>query len=190
MAWFLLIAISVNVLLYSALAIWAARHALREELPRIRPLAWGLAAVAGAFVLGALTRLLLVGVRLEWLDGRVSDFLLSEWHLVQSLVATSLGITGFVMVRRLGRPLRQAERIAGAVSERIPTRAELAELGLTPRENEVIVVIASGKTSDQEIAEALFISPSTAATHVKNILRKTGLRSRRDLALLSLARNG
>ena len=37
--------------------------------------------------------------------------------------------------------------------------------------------------ADREIAEQLHISPSTAATHVRNILRKTGMRSRREILL-------
>ncbi len=188
MAQVLFVAITVNVVLFAGLAVWAVRYALTEELPRIRPLAWGLAAVAIAFVLGAATRLLLVGVRLGWLDGRVSDFLLSDWHLVQSLVATTLGVGGLLLARRVGRPLRQADRIASAVSDRLPTEADLEEAGLTAREQEVLEVIAQGKLSDQEIADELFISPATAGTHIKNILRKTGMSSRRDLALLAASR--
>ncbi|QDH77909.1 response regulator transcription factor [Echinicola soli] len=44
---------------------------------------------------------------------------------------------------------------------------------LTQREREIIILIAEGKTSS-EIAEQLFISPTTAAKHRNNILAKTG----------------
>ncbi len=188
MAQALAVAITVNVLLFAGLAVWAVRYALQEDLPRIRPLAWGLAAVAVAFVLGAGTRLLLVGVRLGWLDGRVSDFLLSEWHLVQSLMATTLGVGGVMLARRLGQPLREADRIVSALADRLPTGVELEQAGLTAREREVLAVIIAGRLSDQEIADDLYISPATAGTHVKNILRKTGMKSRRDLALLAASR--
>jgi DNA-binding CsgD family transcriptional regulator len=60
---------------------------------------------------------------------------------------------------------------------------------LTVREREVVDVIGTGQLSDREIAETLFIAPATAATHVKNILRKTGLNSRRDLLLLALTKD-
>ncbi len=187
MAQVLFAAISINVLLFTGLAVWAIRYAMQEELPRIKPLAWGLAAVAIAFVLGATTRLLLVAVRLGWLDGRVGDFLLSDWHFFQSVVATALGVGGVLLARRVGGQLRQADRIVSAISDRLPSEADLEALGLTAREREVLAVIAAGKLSDIEIGEALFISPATAGTHIKNILKKTGLSSRRDLVLFVAA---
>jgi predicted ATPase/DNA-binding CsgD family transcriptional regulator len=53
----------------------------------------------------------------------------------------------------------------------------LASLGLTPREGEVLRLVARGLT-DREIAAALFISPRTANGHVANLLAKLGLESR------------
>jgi DNA-binding CsgD family transcriptional regulator len=46
----------------------------------------------------------------------------------------------------------------------------------------------SGETSDEQIAATLFISPATAATHVRNILRKARLTSRMDLMLVGARR--
>lgn len=43
--------------------------------------------------------------------------------------------------------------------------------GLTVRESEIIGLIAEGHTS-KEIAEMLYVSPDTVATHRKNICRK------------------
>ncbi len=48
---------------------------------------------------------------------------------------------------------------------------------LTSRENEVLRLLAQGN-STREIAEALFISPRTAATHITNILGKLDVSSR------------
>lgn len=180
----LFITISVNLVLFAGLAVWAIRLAVVEDQPRIRPLAWSLAVVALAFVLGAATRLLLVAVRIGWLSQDVGDFVTSEWHLVQSLVATALGVIGLLVARRFASPIRQADRFASAFSERVTGEVDLEALGLTKRESEVLAAIAAGKLSDQEIADELYISPATAGTHVKNILRKAGLSSRRDLALL------
>ncbi len=47
---------------------------------------------------------------------------------------------------------------------------------LTPREVEVIQLIADGFT-DIEIAVELIISPKTASTHRKNILKKLNLKN-------------
>ncbi|MEZ4505663.1 MAG: AAA family ATPase [Thermomicrobiales bacterium] len=53
--------------------------------------------------------------------------------------------------------------------------------GLTAREQQVLLLVAAQKT-DKEIAEALFISPHTASTHVKHVLAKLGVSSRREAA--------
>jgi len=55
---------------------------------------------------------------------------------------------------------------------------------LTGRELEILRLLAQSKTTD-EISAALFISPLTVATHRKNILRKTQVRSL--IELISLA---
>ena len=49
--------------------------------------------------------------------------------------------------------------------------------GLSHREMEVLCLIAVGK-SNREIADALCISLNTVATHVRNILTKTGTANR------------
>ena len=48
---------------------------------------------------------------------------------------------------------------------------------LTPREHEVLLLVAAGQT-DRDIAEALFISRKTASNHVANILGKLQVRTR------------
>ena len=50
-------------------------------------------------------------------------------------------------------------------------------LGLTPREAEVLALVAAGRTN-REIGAELFISEKTASVHVSNILRKLGVPSR------------
>jgi DNA-binding NarL/FixJ family response regulator len=70
------------------------------------------------------------------------------------------------------------------ITDRFPLEASAREADLSVREHEVLDVIRRGVLSDQDIGETLHISRATAATHVQNILRKTGLHDRRDLMLL------
>ena len=53
---------------------------------------------------------------------------------------------------------------------------------VTPREQEVINLIAEG-TSNQEIATILHITEKTVKNHVSNILSRIGLRDRTQLAI-------
>jgi DNA-binding CsgD family transcriptional regulator/tetratricopeptide (TPR) repeat protein len=57
-------------------------------------------------------------------------------------------------------------------------------LGLTPREREVLALVADGRTNRQ-IAEALFISNKTASVHVSNILAKLGVANRGEAAAVA-----
>jgi predicted ATPase/DNA-binding CsgD family transcriptional regulator len=52
---------------------------------------------------------------------------------------------------------------------------------LTPREHEVVALIARGR-SNKAIADELYISPATAARHVANILAKLSFTSRSQIA--------
>jgi len=53
--------------------------------------------------------------------------------------------------------------------------------GLTPREREIVTLIAAGR-SNKAIGQELGISPATAARHVANILLKLGFSSRAQIA--------
>ncbi len=65
--------------------------------------------------------------------------------------------------------------------ETAPRPSAAAELGLTPRECEVLELVAQGMTNRQ-IAEALYISVYTAGVHVSRILGKLGATSRTEAA--------
>ena len=57
---------------------------------------------------------------------------------------------------------------------------------LTPRERQVVALLAGGR-SNKAIAEELYISPATAARHVANILAKLGFTSRTQIAAWAAA---
>jgi DNA-binding NarL/FixJ family response regulator len=61
------------------------------------------------------------------------------------------------------------------------THSAAEDLGLTPREVEVLAQLARGRT-DRQIAEELFISKKTASVHVSNLLRKLDAASRIEAA--------
>lgn len=81
--------------------------------------------------------------------------------------------------RRLGGRLRAHGVRLGATGSR--KRPSTGWAALTPTELRVAEQVASGLTSPQ-IATQLFLSPRTVQTHITNILRKLGLRSRVELA--------
>ncbi|MER7788963.1 AAA family ATPase [Streptomyces sp. NPDC097640] len=59
-----------------------------------------------------------------------------------------------------------------------------AALGLTPRERDVLRLVALGR-SNRQIAEELFISPKTASVHVSNILAKLEVSGRGEAAAVA-----
>jgi DNA-binding CsgD family transcriptional regulator len=62
--------------------------------------------------------------------------------------------------------------------------APAQQLGLTPRETEVLELVAAGCTN-AEIAKRLYISAKTASVHVSNILRKLEVTNRGEAAALA-----
>ena len=61
------------------------------------------------------------------------------------------------------------------------TAAAIEDMGLTPRELEVLAGLAAGQTN-RELADSLFISVKTASVHVSNILRKLDVSGREEAA--------
>jgi DNA-binding NarL/FixJ family response regulator len=65
-----------------------------------------------------------------------------------------------------------------------PDTVSPRQLGLTPRETEVLSLLAQGRTN-AAIAEQLYISPKTASVHVSNILRKLQVSNRGEAAAVA-----
>ena len=74
-------------------------------------------------------------------------------------------------------PQVQQRLLIAAVRAPAAEPAVTGEGDLTPREAEVLRLIAAGK-SNREIARALFVSEATVKTHVNRIFAKTGSRDR------------
>jgi DNA-binding NarL/FixJ family response regulator len=103
------------------------------------------------------------------LQPRILDILASEDELRASL--------GSVLSRADDIERSRVPRLAPPAGSSADTTATL-----TKREKQVFSLLAEGRTN-REIAEALFISEVTAKVHVRNVLRKLGVRNRTEAAL-------
>ncbi|MGE9809657.1 response regulator [Janibacter sp. G1551] len=73
-------------------------------------------------------------------------------------------------------------RLLEAFVDRSPTAPSTPLHPLTEREEEVLRLVARGRTN-AEIADALFISLSTVKTHVAALMAKLGVRNRVEIAM-------
>ena len=82
------------------------------------------------------------------------------------------------------RPLLDELRALGAA----PARSASEPSSLTPRETEILALVADGRTNG-EIAKQLFISTKTVSVHVSNILGKLGASGRTEAAAIARRRD-
>jgi DNA-binding NarL/FixJ family response regulator len=129
---------------------------------------YALALAAGAFVL-------------QWLQYR---FLVRAFpaEIYIALIAVSFAALG------VWAGLKLARRTAPAAFEK--NAAAIASLGLTLREQEVLGLLAAGK-SNKEIAQKLGVSPNTVKTQVASLYQKLEVQRRtqavqkaRELAII------
>ncbi len=114
----------------------------------------------------------------ELLDPMVVALRVSQPLLKALAQGTFLPLDLELLLERSG-DLRLVET-AGLQASDVPVESS-RESRLTPREHEVLGLLCSG-CSNAEIARRLVISPSTAKSHVRNILRKLGVNSRLQAA--------
>jgi predicted ATPase/DNA-binding CsgD family transcriptional regulator len=108
-------------------------------------------------------------------------------------IRAGLGVDGFNAAWAAGRRLTQEAAVTEALeflgqvgTERgADGREPDAAFGLSPRERDVLRLIAQG-CSNQEIADSLFVSLTTVKAHVRSILTKLDLSSRTAAAAFAL----
>lgn len=114
------------------------------------------------------------------------------------------GARGFVLKAEAGKVLVEAvkklsrhesffttripEQVLGGLLHRAQASAEDQEDPLTPREREIVQLVAEGKVS-KEIAERLNISVHTVETHRNKIMHKLGIHTVGELVRFAI-RNG
>ncbi len=82
---------------------------------------------------------------------------------------------------------QQADDVSRAIGLKVVTAVDPdAPVRLTPREREVLTLVAAGRTNGQ-IARELFISVKTASVHVSNIVAKLGVANRTEAAMKGAA---
>jgi DNA-binding CsgD family transcriptional regulator len=100
---------------------------------------------------------------------------------------TSLSIVGASGALRLhASPTKGAQGVSVVVERPRPfelAHVIMSELGLTPRERDVVGLTVSGRTRRQ-IAQALRVSEATVSTHLENTYRKAGVPGRAELTAL------
>jgi DNA-binding NarL/FixJ family response regulator len=112
--------------------------------------------------------------------------------------------TGYLLKERIGRVeqlLDALQRVAAGecvidravVEELLAQRRQADPLeGLTPREREILALIAEGR-SNRGICQTLWLSPKTVETHIRGAFAKLGIReapedNRRVLAVIAYLR--
>jgi DNA-binding NarL/FixJ family response regulator len=103
---------------------------------------------------------------------------------VSAAVARSAGASGFISKDWGARDVVRAVRMVALGMEVFdgPSDGEASDPAaarLSPREREVMVLIAAGSTN-REIAERLYLSPHTIKEHTSSIYRKLEVRNRAE----------
>jgi predicted ATPase/DNA-binding SARP family transcriptional activator/DNA-binding CsgD family transcriptional regulator/Flp pilus assembly protein TadD len=123
-----------------------------------------------------------IGVHLQPEDRKVLDPYLAAARL-------SLGDVAWLVALAEGRAMKPEQAIEYALSEEDPVsplpvvrrQGGVGSSGITPREEEVAVLVSRGLTN-RRIALELSISEHTVATHIAKILKRLGLNSRSRLS--------
>ncbi|TMR02388.1 response regulator transcription factor [Actinomadura soli] len=118
---------------------------------------------------------------LRALRAGASGFLLKDTppdEIVQAVLRVAAGDP--ILSPRITRRLMDRAAVEAGAHQR--ARAALDRL--TPRENDVVLAIARGR-SNAEIAAELFMGVATVKAHVSSVLTKLGLDNRTQIALLA-----
>jgi len=145
---------------------------------------------------------ILMDLVMDEMDGIESTkLILNDWPEAKIIIVTSFiddekvypaieaGAAGYLLktstAHEIAEAIRATQRgervlepeVTTKMMDRLTNRTPILHEDLTNREQEVLLLIAEGK-SNQEIADALFITLKTVKTHVPNILSKLEVEDR------------
>lgn len=145
---------------------------------------------------------ILMDLVMDEMDGIESTkLILKDWPDAKIIIVTSFiddekvypaieaGAAGYLLktstaheIAEAIRAIQRGERVlepevTTKMMDRLTNRTPILHQDLTNREQEVLLLIAEGK-SNQEIADSLFITLKTVKTHVSNILSKLEVEDR------------
>jgi DNA-binding NarL/FixJ family response regulator len=103
--------------------------------------------------------------------------------IVERTGAALIGADVSALARRARIDLHEPGA-ARAPAPEVDEDSPVARLGLTPRELEVLLLVAEGCTN-RAIGETLFMSEKTASVHVSRILAKLGVSGRVEAAAVA-----
>jgi DNA-binding CsgD family transcriptional regulator len=135
---------------------------------------------------GLLGGVLIAGLKLieyRWLVAEYSV------EIYAGLVAAVFAGLGLWLGRKLTRPRETVvvrEVMVPAPAEFVRDQTKLESLGITPRELEILELIALG-LSNKEIAARAFVSENTVKTHSSRVFDKLGARRRTQAVQLGKA---
>jgi predicted ATPase/DNA-binding CsgD family transcriptional regulator len=96
----------------------------------------------------------------------------------RAVALKALGEAAFAAAWAAGHAMPVAQAVAEALGVHVPT-ADQSVVALTPREREILPLVADGKTA-REIGAALFLSHRTVEHHVAHLCVKFGVRTRAE----------
>ncbi len=117
----------------------------------------------------------------EAIKNGAQGYLLKKMHSPELITMARRALAGEVAIppRLAGQMLDEFRRLS-----RLEPREENALTQLSPRELEVLNLVAMEKT-DKEIAQSLSLSLNTIKTHLRNILSKLQVGNRKEAARLA-----
>ena len=131
-------------------------------------------------LVGAALIALLQAIEFRWI---VIEHSVEIYGGLVAIIFAAVGLwLGLKLTGRKERVVvREVEVLVPAPAEFVRDEARIAALGITPRELQILELIASG-LSNKEIADRVFVSENTVKTHSSRVFEKLNV-SRRTQAV-------